>query len=63
MTVDVVAGDRRGESYMLPFGAVTVGGRRYWLAQFASFDDERYVVLEIKDTTVVVVIRKSGGGC
>jgi hypothetical protein len=63
MAVDVLNCDREAGSYMLPFGALTLNDRLYWLAQFSGWGHERYVVLEIKKKTVDVVINKWGGAC
>lgn len=61
--VDLMRCDRVGASYMLPLGVMQVGGKQYWLAQFAGFDHERYVVVEIKRKTVTAVVSAWGGTC
>ena len=61
--VDLLACDRSGASYMLPFGAMRIAGKLYWLAQFSGFDHERYVVVEIKPRTVEAVLSVWGGSC
>ncbi len=63
MTVDALACDRYGATYMNPFGVITLGGKTYWLAQFSGWDHERFVVLELKPTEVVAVVNAWGGGC
>jgi hypothetical protein len=63
MAVDLLACNRVGASYMLPLGAMRANGRLFWLAQFAGFDDERYVVVEIKTKTVEAVVNAWGGSC
>jgi hypothetical protein len=40
-----------------------VAGRTYWFAQFSGWDDERFVVLEIKPKSVVPVVNAWEGGC
>ena len=61
--VDLLPCNRRGASYMLPLGAMRLGDQLYWLAQFAGFDHERYVVVEIKPKTVQAVLNVWGGSC
>ncbi|HKB12245.1 MAG TPA: hypothetical protein VKD69_16400 [Vicinamibacterales bacterium] len=63
MIVDVLNCRREAGSYMLPLGVVKAGDRVYWLAQFAGWGHERYVVLELKKKSVDVVINKWGGAC
>jgi hypothetical protein len=63
MAADLLNCDRRGASYMLPFGALRLDDRLFWLAQFSGWDHERYVVLEIKKTRVDVVVNAWGGSC
>jgi hypothetical protein len=63
MVVDVLNCDREAGSYMLPLGVVRLNDRVYWLAQFAGWGHERYVVLEVKKKSVDVVINKWGGAC
>ena len=61
--VDVLTCRRETASYMLPLGVMHLKGRLYWLAQFSGWDDERYVVLEIKSKTVDVAVNTWGGVC
>ena len=61
--VDLLSCDRAGASYMLPLGAVRLGDRLFWLAQFSGWDHERFAVLEIKAKTVEVALSVWGGGC
>jgi hypothetical protein len=61
--VDLLRCDRAGASYMLPLGVMRAAGKPYWLAQFASFDHERYAVIEIKPKTVSAVLDVWGGSC
>jgi hypothetical protein len=37
--------DRKGVGYMLPLGRMVLGGRSYWIAQFAGFEGEFYEVI------------------
>jgi hypothetical protein len=48
---------------MLPLGAFSLDDRLFWLAQFSGWDHERYVVLEIKDKRVDVIVNSWGGAC
>ena len=61
--VDLLPCNRAGASFMLPFGVIRVAGKQYWLAQFSGFEHERYVVVEIKPTTVQAVLSVWGGSC
>jgi hypothetical protein len=63
MTVDLLNCDRLGASYMLPLGAVRVGARMFWLAQFSGWDHERYVVVEITAKNAEALVSTWGGGC
>ena len=38
--------DRRGVSYMLPFGELQLAGKSYWVVQMSGRDHERYTVIE-----------------
>jgi hypothetical protein len=48
---------------MLPLGVVRLDTRLYWLAQFAGWDHERYVVLEVKKKIVEVIVNRWAGAC
>jgi hypothetical protein len=63
MTVDLLRCDRRGANYMLPLGAMRIDRALYWLVQFAGWNNERYVVAEIKPKTVEAVVSTWGGSC
>jgi hypothetical protein len=63
MTVDLLRCDRRGANYMLPLGTMRIARTLYWLAQFAGWNNERYVVVEIKPNTVEAVVNTRGGSC
>jgi len=63
MTVDLLRCDRRGANYMLPLGAMRIERTLYWLVQFAGWNNERYVVVEIKQKTVEAVVSTWGGSC
>jgi hypothetical protein len=63
MTVDILACDKYGATYMLPFGVMRLNGRVYWLAQYSGWDHERFVVVEIKPKQVEAVLNAWGGGC
>ncbi|HJR60629.1 MAG TPA: hypothetical protein VJ813_14560 [Vicinamibacterales bacterium] len=38
--------DRKGVSYMLPFGLIRANGKGYWVFQFSGFEEEWYEVAE-----------------
>jgi hypothetical protein len=63
MAVDLLDCDRRGGSYMLPLGALRLGARLFWFAQFSGWDHERYVVIEISPKRAEAVVDTWGGGC
>lgn len=63
MTVDVLACDKYGATYMLPFGVMRLAGKLFWLAQFSGWDHERFVVVEVKPKDVDAVVSAWGGGC
>lgn len=63
MAVDVLPCNRYGASYMLPLGAMRIGDRLFWLAQFSGWDHERFAVIEIKPKAVQAVVNVWGGGC
>jgi hypothetical protein len=63
ITVDLLACNRVGATYMLPLGAIRAAGKLFWLAQFAGWNDERYVVVEIKPKSVEAVVNAWGGSC
>jgi hypothetical protein len=63
MVVDLLNCDREAASYMLPLGVVRLDNRLYWLAQFSGWDHERYVVLEVKQKAVEVIVNRWGGAC
>ncbi|MBI3403795.1 MAG: hypothetical protein HY048_20470 [Acidobacteria bacterium] len=72
MAVDLLPCNRYGASYMLPLGALRIGDRLFWLAQFSGWDHERFAVIEIKSkgpkpvesvVAVVAVVNVWGGGC
>jgi hypothetical protein len=62
-TVDLLACDRAGASYMFPLGVIREARRLFWLAQFSGFDHERFMVAEIKPKAVDAVLSVWGGGC
>ncbi len=63
MAVDLLPCNKYGATYMLPFGVVRVGARTFWIAQYAGWDHERYVVVELKKSSVEAVVSAWGGGC
>jgi len=63
MSVRIVRCDKYGATYMLPFGAMHLGSKTYWIAQFSGWDHERYVVVAVDSKAVQAVVSASGGGC
>lgn len=63
MAVDLLPCNKYGATYMLPFGVMRVGTRAFWIAQYAGWDHERYVVIELKKNAVEAVVSAWGGGC
>ena len=63
MSVRIVRCDKYGATYMLPFGAMHLGSRTYWIAQFSGWDHERYVIVDVGPKAVQAVVNASGGGC
>ena len=63
VAVDLLPCNKYGATYMLPFGALRIGSRAFWIAQYAGWDHERYVVIELKKNTVEAVVSAWGGGC
>src|SRR5581483_8381063 len=52
MAVDMLPCNKYGATYMLPLGAIRAAGRTFWLVQYASWNRERYVVVEVKNNRV-----------
>lgn len=63
MTVEVSDNRRENLLYMMPLGAFTIGGRRYWGAQRAGWGYERYEVLEMTSPEVKLTLNTMGGSC
>ena len=63
VAVDLLPCNKYGATYMLPFGAIRVGQRTFWVAQYSGWDHERYVVIELKKNAVEAVVSAWGGGC
>jgi hypothetical protein len=63
LVVDLLPCNKYGATYMLPFGVIRAAGRVFWIAQYAGWDHERYVVIELKKKTVQAVVSAWGGGC
>jgi len=63
MAVDLLPCDKYGATYMLPFGALRIDGRTFWIVQFSGWDHERYVVAELKKDKVEALVSAWGGGC
>jgi hypothetical protein len=63
MAVDLLRCDKYGATYMLPLGALRLGGRTFWIVQYSGWDHERYVVVEVKKNRVDAMVNTWGGGC
>ena len=63
MAVDLLQCNRYGASYMLPLGAIRSANRTFWIVQYAGWDRERYVVVEVKKNRVEAVVNAWAGGC
>jgi hypothetical protein len=63
VAVDLLPCSKYGATYMLPFGAMRIGARTYWLAQYSGWDHERYVIVELKKDRVDAAVNVWGGGC
>jgi len=61
--VDLLQCNRSGASYMFPFGVLRLGGKLFWLAQFSGWDNERFVVVEVKPKGVEARVNVYGGSC
>ncbi len=61
--VDLLRCDRVGANYMYPFGVIRQDGKIFWLAQFAGWNHEWFVVLELRPKIVESRVSASGGGC
>ena len=63
VSVRIVRCDKYGATYMLPFGAMHMDGKTYWIAQFSGWDHERYVVVDVGSKAVEAAVNAWGGGC
>lgn len=59
----VVPCDRRGLVYMLPFGAMRLNDRLFWVTQYSGWDFEQYNILEFEKSSVKVAASTYGGRC
>ena len=55
--------DRKGVSYMLPFGLIRADGKVYWVYQFSGFEEEWYEVAEPTRRGVDSHVAFPAGGC
>jgi hypothetical protein len=53
--------DRRGVSYMLPFGQLQLAGKTHWIAQMSGRDHEWYTVVEARADQVKYVAEYQAG--
>jgi hypothetical protein len=63
MAVDLLRCNRYGAAYMLPLGVIRLNERVFWVVQYSGWDQERFVVAEIKKDRVDAAVIKAGGGC
>lgn len=63
MAVDLLPCNKYGATYMLPLGAIRAAGRTFWLVQYAGWNNERYVVIDVKNNRVEAMVSTWGGGC
>jgi hypothetical protein len=55
--------DRKGVSYMLPFGLIRADGKVYWVYQFSGFEEEWYEVSEPTRRGIQSHVAFPAGGC
>ena len=55
--------DRKGVSYMLPFGLIRANGRHYWVYQFSGFEEEWYEVVEPTHRGIDGQVAYRAGAC
>jgi hypothetical protein len=55
--------DRKGVSYMLPLGLMTVDGKTYWIYQKSGFDAEWYVVARPTSRAIEIHAEYAAGAC
>jgi hypothetical protein len=53
--------DRRGVSYMLPFGQLQLAGKTHWVVQMSGRDHEWYAVVEVRPDSVKYVAEYQAG--
>jgi hypothetical protein len=61
LTANVVYCDRKGVTYMLPFGQMRLRGRLQWIFQTSGRDNEWYAVAEMTPRRVRVLAQYNGG--
>jgi hypothetical protein len=47
----------------LPLAAFRVSGQVFWVVQEHGYEDETYVIAEIRETEIRYVVEVNGGGC
>lgn len=55
--------DAKEASIGLPLAAFRVSGQLFWVLQAHGYEDETYVIAEIRETAVRYPIEVNGGGC
>jgi len=55
--------DRKGVTYMLPFGRIRVDGKEHWVYQLSGFEEEWYVVARIEPRKLTFMAQVLGGFC
>lgn len=55
--------DRKGASYMLPLGLMTVEGKTYWIFQMSGYDREWYVIARPAPRAIEIHVDYPAGSC
>jgi len=55
--------DQKGAGFFTPFGIVVGDKSTYVLGQSSGWENEWYLIIEVFDDEVKVVLQKDGGGC
>jgi hypothetical protein len=63
MKMNLLGCERDGAEYMLPLGALHLSDKWYWIAQFSGWDEEHFVVLDVKPTRIDTALWVRGGEC
>jgi hypothetical protein len=63
VTAQVAYCDRKGISYMLPFGLIRADGHVYWVFQYSGFEEEWYEVAEATSSGIKIHVSYRAGSC